>query len=138
MTWKPKSAPTKRELQRSRAARGKRSQPKHIAALTSTAVLESLRQRTRFSAGGLESFTECPVKWLVDRLLNPKALEPDGVALVRGSYAHAVLEATLKRLKEQTGSARVTHDLQPLYSASSSNRDRIPRSSPNTSSWGSA
>jgi ATP-dependent helicase/DNAse subunit B len=56
----------------------------------------------------LEAFTECPVRWLVERVLEPVELEPDPQYLVRGSYAHRVLELTYRRLREQTGSSRVT------------------------------
>ena len=41
-------------------------------------------------------------------MLNPEKLEPDPEAMVRGSYAHKVLEVTYKRLREQTGDRRVT------------------------------
>ena len=38
----------------------------------------------------------------------PIALEPDPEQMVRGSYAHAVLERTYERLREETGDRRVT------------------------------
>jgi ATP-dependent helicase/DNAse subunit B len=60
------------------------------------------------SAGALEHFADCPVKWLVEDLLRPDALEPDPEAMVRGSYAHNVLEATYARIREETGERRVT------------------------------
>src|SRR5207244_12152516 len=64
--------------------------------------------RDRRSAGALETYADCPVKWLVDRWLKPDALEPDPEPMVRGRYAHAVLELTYRRLRERTGSRRVT------------------------------
>src|SRR4029079_4276026 len=64
--------------------------------------------------GMLEAFTECPVRWLVERVLDPMVLEPDPQHLVRGSYAHRVLEVTYRRLRERTGSARVTPATLPI------------------------
>ena len=61
------------------------------------------------AARALENFADCPVKWLVEDLLKPDELEPDPEAMVRGSYAHEVLEATYARLREETGRRRVTH-----------------------------
>jgi ATP-dependent helicase/DNAse subunit B len=48
------------------------------------------------------------VKWLVQDVLRPEELAPDPEAMVRGDYAHAVLEHTYRRLREETGSRRVT------------------------------
>jgi len=50
------------------------------------------------------------VKWFVERRLNPEGLTPDPELMLRGALAHAVLEATLRGLTEQTGSARVRPD----------------------------
>jgi RecB family exonuclease len=48
------------------------------------------------------------VRWLVDALLSPRRVTPDPEPVKRGSRAHAVLEATLRGLRERTGSARLT------------------------------
>jgi RecB family exonuclease len=48
------------------------------------------------------------VRWLVDSLLRPQRVEPDPEPMRRGSIAHAVLERTLRRLRERAGSARLT------------------------------
>ena len=71
-------------------------------------MLAELGARDSFSAGALEAFADCPVKWLVEKLLRPDALEPDPEPMVRGAYAHDVLEQTYRKLHEQTGSRRVT------------------------------
>jgi ATP-dependent helicase/DNAse subunit B len=71
-------------------------------------VLAALAARDRVSAAALEAYADCPVKWLVERELRPDALEPDPEPMVRGLYAHAVLELTYRRLRERTGEARVT------------------------------
>ena len=43
----------------------------------------------------------CPVKWFVERLLRPAALEPDPEPMVRGDLAHRVLEDTLRALSRR-------------------------------------
>jgi ATP-dependent helicase/DNAse subunit B len=108
VTWAPDEAPTSAELERSLAARGPRRAERLPGPLTCPAVLARLAERRAVSASSLESFADCPVKWLVDHVLRPRALEPDPEAMVRGSLAHAVLEHTFKRLAEETGEPRVT------------------------------
>ena len=78
------------------SARSRRSAPRSELAgpdgLTAAELLERLGGQDAFSASALETFADCPVKWLVDRLLRPEALEPDPEQMVRGQYAHDVLE----------------------------------------------
>ncbi len=61
-------------------------------------AMSHVRHRHLVSAGALETFGACPVKWLVERQLNHRGLEPDPETLVRGSFIHAVLERVLARL----------------------------------------
>src|SRR5581483_11143662 len=49
-----------------------------------------------------------PAKWLIERELQPRALEPDSDAIARGAFIHRVLERTLTDLRARTGSARLT------------------------------
>ncbi len=123
VTWPPAQAPTARELERARAAAGAASPAAADAASRAAAgaasraavqpavdraqaetrrlgerALTHVRHREVVSAGALESFGECPVKWLVERQLNPARFEPDPDPLSRGSYMHDVLERVLKRL----------------------------------------
>ncbi|HTB50327.1 MAG TPA: PD-(D/E)XK nuclease family protein [Solirubrobacteraceae bacterium] len=79
-----------------------------IAPLKDERVLGDLGERVLWSASSLESWTACPVKWFVERLLRAEDIEPDPEALARGSLAHAALKDTLERLRERTGSARLT------------------------------
>jgi len=51
-----------------------------------------------FSATAIEAWVGCPVKWFVEKLLNPQELVPDPEALVRGQVAHAVLAETFAGL----------------------------------------
>jgi ATP-dependent helicase/DNAse subunit B len=108
VTWPLDAAPTDAEWRRARALAEGGGEPARPDGLHDPSVLADLAARSTFSASALETFADCPVKWLVDRLLDPFELEPEPEPLVRGSYAHAVLEATYTRLREQTGSAKVT------------------------------
>ncbi len=108
VTWSLDSAPTEAEWERALALARNGHEPVRPDGLHDPGVLAELDARTTFSASALEAFADCPVKWLVDRLLNPFELEPEPEPLVRGSYAHAVLEATYRTLRERTGSAKVT------------------------------
>jgi RecB family exonuclease len=110
VTWPLDSAPTEAEWRRAFALAAGGGEPGRPDGLHDEGVLAELAERTTFSASALEAFADCPVKWLVDRLLDPFELEPEPEPLVRGSYAHAVLEATYGRLREATGSAKVTPD----------------------------
>jgi ATP-dependent helicase/DNAse subunit B len=108
VTWPLPLAPTAAEWDRALALAGPRHAPEVPDGLHDGEVLASLGAEKKLSAGALESFADCPVKWLVDKLLHPEELEPDPEPMVRGNYAHTVLEATYTRLKASTGSARVT------------------------------
>lgn len=108
VTWDPEDAPTLAEWDRALALRGPRREDPEPGPLTEPLVLERLAERGTVSAAALERFADCPVKWLVDDLLRPLALEPDPEAMVRGSYAHTVLERTYRRLREETGARRPT------------------------------
>jgi ATP-dependent helicase/DNAse subunit B len=113
VTWSPDRAPTEAEWERAAALAGPRTTPRLPGPLGDQGVLAELGARDSFSAGALEAFADCPVKWLVEKLLRPEALEPDPEPMVRGAYAHDVLEQTFRRLHEQTGSRRVTEDNLP-------------------------
>jgi ATP-dependent helicase/DNAse subunit B len=100
VVWPAAAAPTERELARSRAAASAPRAgdvPSPIEALGPVA-LEHVRHSRILSAGALETYADCPVKWLVERELQPDALEPDPDALARGSYMHSVLEQVFRRL----------------------------------------
>jgi ATP-dependent helicase/DNAse subunit B len=71
-------------------------------------LLEELAARP-WSASAMERWIGCPVAWFVQRLLRPDALDPDPEPLAQGSLRHTALERTLMRLREETGSARLTH-----------------------------
>lgn len=99
--------PTPREAARLDAARRK-APPPPIGPLTDPLVLEQLAGTAVLSAGQLETWNACPVRWLMERFVKPAALEPEPEARAKGTATHELLEHTLRTLGQETGSARVT------------------------------
>ncbi len=94
VVWSEAQAPTPRELERTLAARSALSggeQPEPDRTLTARA-LARLRHVEIMSAGALEKYADCPVKWLVEGELRPEALEPESEAIARGNVMHGALE----------------------------------------------
>jgi RecB family exonuclease len=106
VAWSVHDAPTAAEWERAIALAGPRSTPSAPDGLADRGVLDTLSER-ELSTSALEAYADCPVKWLVERILRPEELEPDPEYMVRGNYAHAVLEATYRQLAE-LGERRVT------------------------------
>ena len=124
VTWPLEQAPTLVEWERAAALAGPaRGRPPSRRSSPTRRCSPSWRDQRGFSAGALEAFADCPVKWLVEQAARPEALEPDPEHMVRGYYAHAVLELTYRDLHEQTGSrARHARRTSSRPSASSSTR----------------
>lgn len=97
VTWPLEAAPTELERERAQALAGPRETPPPLASLGVEAQ-HALRQRELLSAGGLEAYARCPVRWLVERELAPDRFEPDPEAIARGSCVHRVLERVLAQL----------------------------------------
>ncbi len=87
--------------------------PQPIAALSDERVLASLSARPTWSASAIETWLSCPVRWFVERLLNPEDIDPDAEALVRGSFAHAALEQVIGALAPDGGPAPLTTEALP-------------------------
>ncbi|HEX4805528.1 MAG TPA: PD-(D/E)XK nuclease family protein, partial [Conexibacter sp.] len=98
VTWPAEEAPTDAERARAEALAAPRETPPPLASL-GAAAQGALRQREVLSAGGLEAYARCPVKWLVERELAPDRFEPDPDAIARGSCVHRVLERVLARFE---------------------------------------
>jgi ATP-dependent helicase/DNAse subunit B len=113
VVWSAEEAPTEVEFERALAAGAPREAPAPPSGLGAHELLERFASQEAFSASDLEAFADCPVKWLVDRLLRPEFLEPDPEQMVRGRYAHEVLELTFRRLREQTGARRISRGTLP-------------------------
>ncbi len=107
VTWPVDEAPTASEQVRALAATGPRVHPAGLAALAAPAVLDAVAGR-RLSPSALETYVRCPARWFVERVLRAAALAPDPEALRRGSLQHRALERILTRLRDETGSARVS------------------------------
>ncbi len=105
--WGEAAPPTAGERLRAAAVAGPRHREAPIAALGDEDLVGALRDRRTWSASAIELWAGCPVKWFVERRLQPEGLTPDPELMLRGQLAHLVLEATLIGLREQTGSARL-------------------------------
>ncbi len=100
VVWGPEQAPTARELERSLAADGAATAGEAPAPdrVLGARALERVRHSQILSAGALESYGDCPVRWLIERELQPQPLRPDSEAMIRGNVMHAVLERLLREL----------------------------------------
>jgi ATP-dependent helicase/DNAse subunit B len=102
VVWPLDEGPTERERARARVLteRGTGASLRDLEARLTLgeAALGKVRHSEILSAGALESYAECPVKWLVERELQPRVLEPDPEPLVRGSVIHELLERLLREL----------------------------------------
>jgi RecB family exonuclease len=101
--WAGSGAPCDRERLRAEAHAAPPAREPVAAPLAHPDVLGALRAQEAWSASALESWASCPVKWFVERLLEPEPLEPDPEAMVRGTLAHKVLEHALRRLVDGGG-----------------------------------
>jgi RecB family exonuclease len=100
VVWSPERAPTIRELARARASAEAppTGEPEPPARSLGATALEHVRHVEILSGGALETYADCPVKWLVERELQPGSLDPELEPMARGSYMHAALEQVLLRL----------------------------------------
>jgi len=102
--WPEGGAPSERERLRAAAANGPPRREAPIAPLRDDGLLAALRDRATWSASGIELWASCPVKWFVERRLQPEGLTPDPEAMLRGALTHTVLEAIMRGLIHETGS----------------------------------
>lgn len=117
VVWDPEQAPTPRELARARAAaRAPRvgDQPEPDRSLGGVAR-SRLRHTEILSAGALESYADCPMKWFVERELRPAPLEPEPEPISRGNLMHDVLERLLSELAEPITPASVARAREILH-----------------------
>ncbi|MGZ4296777.1 MAG: PD-(D/E)XK nuclease family protein [Solirubrobacteraceae bacterium] len=100
VVWDPALAPTQRERARSlsasgAAAAGEQAPRRHALGAR---ALGQVRHSQILSAGALEAFADCPVRWLIERELQPQPLTPQPEAMTRGSVMHDLLERLLREL----------------------------------------
>jgi len=90
-----------RRLKRARGAQHRRTALRHPL------VLETLGARTTFNVTELERMADCSSAWFVDRLLDPKTIDAEVDARLRGSVAHSALSKFFTSLPKELGTDRV-------------------------------
>jgi ATP-dependent helicase/DNAse subunit B len=100
VVWPPDQAPTERELRHALAAGAPvpTAAPAADPQVLSGRALAHVRHSRIVSGGALEAYASCPVRWLVERELNPPRFGPEPDPLAKGSYMHQVLEEVIGRL----------------------------------------
>jgi RecB family exonuclease len=100
VVWPADRAPTAGELERALAAAGapRAGEAPAPERVLGDVALGHVRHSRILSAGALETYGDCPMRWLVERELRPEALEPQPEPIVRGNLMHDVLERLLRRL----------------------------------------
>ena len=100
VVWNPERAPTERERARAAADSGAApgGEPPARRRVLGPVALGRMRHTEILSAGALEAYSDCPVRWLIERELQPEQLLPDPEPLTRGSLMHEVLERLLGEL----------------------------------------
>jgi ATP-dependent helicase/DNAse subunit B len=117
VVWDPSEAPTARELARAQAALSAPRASGEMEVETrslSEQTMAKVRHRDVVSPGALECYGDCPVKWLVERELQPDRLDPQPDPIARGSLMHEALERTLTRLGSGVSEARLAEASQIL------------------------
>jgi ATP-dependent helicase/DNAse subunit B len=132
LTWPLEAAPSERERLRAVALRASddRSAAEAIASangwerrlaravhaferptrLTHPQVLAELRSRATFGVTELERFADCSSIWFLERLIDPKTIDPQVDARLRGLIAHQVLFRFYSGLPKELGIERVEPD----------------------------
>jgi ATP-dependent helicase/DNAse subunit B len=90
-----------RRLDRARVAFTRRTR------LTHPLVLESLGARDSFGVTELERFADCSSAWFVERYLDPKSIDAEVDAKLKGSVAHSALHKFFAGLPKEVGTDRV-------------------------------
>lgn len=129
VTWELHLAPTARERVRAVAALAATDEPaarslaraggwerqieRALAAfsrptqLESTAVVDRLAATGRFSATELERMLDCSSMWFVERVVNPRRIDAEIDARLRGQVAHAALHRFFDGLPRRFGTDTV-------------------------------
>jgi ATP-dependent helicase/DNAse subunit B len=129
LTWPLESAPTERERVRaiaqlavgqpdaatalaeangwSRRLRRARLAFDRPTALRNPAVRAWFGARTVFSATELERFADCSSAWLFERVVDPKTIDAEADAMLRGQIAHQTLFRFYSGLPKELGGERV-------------------------------
>ncbi|MGZ8716302.1 MAG: PD-(D/E)XK nuclease family protein, partial [Gaiellaceae bacterium] len=125
LTWRLEEAPTERERLRALAelaardsagadalalANGwERRLERAVSAfrrptkLTHPLVLEQLGSKTTFNVTELERFADCSSAWFVERFLDPRSIDAEVDAKLKGSVAHSALFKFFTRVPKELG-----------------------------------
>ena len=127
VVWDPAQAPSQRERARGIAA----GSPATAAAgpglrQLDAAALGRVRHTQVVSAGALERYGRCPVRWLVESQLAPAALEPQAEPMVRGNFMHRVLDRVFAGLDRPLGPSTLPGALERLRTAIAAELDGAP------------
>ena len=93
-----------RRLDRARAAFNRDTRLRHPR------VRAELAARTSFNVTELERFADCSSAWLFDRVIDPKTIDAEVDARLRGQVAHTALHRFYARLPKELGIEQVSED----------------------------
>ena len=132
LTWDVDSAPTERERLRALSPLAAENTDEAVALahangwdrrlaralgafsrptrLTDQALVDSLREKTSFSVTELELFADCSSIWFLERLIDPRSIDGEVDARLRGSIAHQTLFKFFSGLPKELGIERVDAD----------------------------
>jgi ATP-dependent helicase/DNAse subunit B len=78
--------------------------------ITHPQVLAGLRAKSTFGVTELERFADCSSIWFIERVIDPKSIDAEVDARLRGSIAHQVLFRFFSGLPKELGTDRVEAD----------------------------
>ena len=78
--------------------------------LTHPLVLEQLEGKTTFNVTELERFSDCSSAWFVERLLDPKTIDAEVDAKLRGGVAHTALHRFFSGIPKELGIERLDEE----------------------------
>jgi ATP-dependent helicase/DNAse subunit B len=90
-----------RRLERARSAFERETRLRHPL------VLEQLHAKTVLPVTELERFADCSSAWLIDRVVDPRTIDAEVDAKLRGSVAHTTLSRFFSGLPKELGVERV-------------------------------
>jgi ATP-dependent helicase/DNAse subunit B len=93
-----------RKLERARRAFSRNTR------LTHPLVLAELHGRSVFNVTELERFADCSSAWFFDRVIDPRTIDQEVDAKLRGSVAHSALFRFFKGLPKELGIERIVPD----------------------------
>jgi ATP-dependent helicase/DNAse subunit B len=93
-----------RRLDRARAAFDRST------TLRNPSAIEPFASKTVFSATELERFADCSSAWLVERVIDPKKIDAEPDALLRGQVLHTTLHRFYAMLPRELDAERVTSE----------------------------